>query len=213
MIGPRSSCAPRSDSTYIDDVAPLADALVTFAGDPRRVMVAGIVGDPSPVAVELDPPPGGGTAIPTLAASCIYAGAAGPQHADPAVRLAAFFDRFPERSQLTSICDPDLSGALSQIGDSAKKLVGDPCLASANLVDRSSDPGIQPACEVTDVRDAEPDRPQALTECVADGQLDCFRFVTDEHACPRTPDHLRVDIARSRAASDDTWTHVRCQLE
>src|SRR5262249_43301455 len=123
------------------------------------------------------------------------------------------FDRFPGRSQLTSICDPDLSGALSQIGDSAKKLVGDPCLAPAALVDRSPDPGIQPACEVTDVRDADPDHPQALSECVADGQLDCFRFVADEHACPRTPDHLRVDIARSREAFDDTWTHVRCQLE
>jgi hypothetical protein len=209
-IGARANCVPRADSAYVEDIAPLADALVALKKDPRRVMVAGIVGDPSPVAVDLEPPPGGGTPVPTLGPSCVFATM---QHADPAVRLAAFMDRFPGRSQLTSICDPDLSGALSQIGDTAKKLVGDPCLAPAQLVDRSPDPGLQPACEVTDVRDAAPDRPQTLPECVVDGQLDCFQFVADAHACPDTADHLRVDIARSHEATDDTWTHVRCQLQ
>src|SRR6185295_13040065 len=162
------------------------------------VMVAGIVGDPAPVAVELAPPPGGGTPIPQLAASCMFQGATGPQRADPAVRLAAFLDAFPGRSELASICSADLSGPLDAIGDSAKKLIGDPCLDSTRLMDASPDPGLQPACEVSHVRDSAPRDPFVLPEC-APGAADCYQIVSDPAACPSAPENLRVRFQRRTA--------------
>jgi hypothetical protein len=211
--GTYADCGPRTDSTYIDDVAPFVDALVALKGDERRVMVSGVVGNPTPVAVELAAPPGGGSPIPQLAPSCSYTGGStGMETADPAARLAAFLDHFPGRTQISSICDPDLGGALTQIGDTAKKLVGDPCIDTTHLLDSSPDPGIQPACEVVDVRDAAPDAPVSIPPCVAAGGLDCFELVADVRACPSSTDHLRLSLQRSRAVADDTWTHVRCQL-
>jgi len=210
--GKRSHCVPFAASPYLDDVTPFVDELVSLKGDARRVMVAGIIGDPTPVAVELRPPSGETVAIPQLVPSCVYDGPSGSQHADPAVRLAAFLDRFPGRSQRTSICNPDLSGALSQVGETAKQLVGSSCIDISYLADSSADPGLQPACEVTDVRDAAPGEPLAIPACGAGIATDCFTFVEDPRACPTTADHLRLQIARSHQASDDTWTHVRCQV-
>jgi hypothetical protein len=210
--GPHNHCVPFAASPYVDDVTPFVDELVALKGDPRRVMVAGILGDPTPVAVELRPPIGEVIPVPQLAPSCVYDGPRGSQHADPAVRLAAFLDRFPGRSQRTSICNPDLSGALSQVGETAKQLVGNSCLDLAYLADSSTDPGLQPACEVTDVRDAAPGEPLPIPACGDGVTADCFEFVEDPRACPTTSDHLRLQITRSHQASDDTWTHVRCQV-
>ncbi|MDB4956648.1 MAG: hypothetical protein JWO36_4217 [Myxococcales bacterium] len=209
--GVKSGCAPRVPATYISDVQPFTDFLITLKGDPRKVMVAGIVGDPAPVAVALASPPGGGSPIPVLQASCVFTGTNGTQTADPGVRIATFLDGFPGRSKRTSICDPDLTGALAEIGHSTKQLVGDPCLDTTNLADSSSAPGIQPACEVVDIRDSAPDAPTSLPPCVA-GATDCFEIVNDAAACPATADHTRVRMHRAAAVSDDTWTHVRCQL-
>ena len=72
--GDKSNCRPREASPYIDPVQPFADFLVNLKGDEREVMVAGVVGDPTPVSVVLEPPPGSATPIPTLAHSCTYDG-------------------------------------------------------------------------------------------------------------------------------------------
>jgi hypothetical protein len=198
--GAKTNCHPRPASPYIEEVAPFADFLVSLKSDERKVMVAAVVGDPSPVAVELAAPPGGGTPIPTLSHSCTYAGPSGPQTADPAVRLAAFLDAFPGRSHLSSICNDDLSGAVTDIGASAKRLMGDPCFSTSVFAD---------TCDVTEVRDSAPDAPTHLPSC-SDGSPDCFEVVADAAACPSS-DHQRIVIHRSAAAAPDTWTHVRCQ--
>ena len=197
-VGTKTHCHPAAPSQYLDDVQPFADFLVSLKGDARKVMVAGVVGDPSPVAVELRPPQGSTTPEPALAHSCTYGGM---QTADPAVRLAAFLDAFPGRSRLTSICNPDLSDALGDIGRSAKALMGDPCLTADVLPE---------TCEVTDVRDSAPDDPVHLPRC-ADGGTTCFDLVADASACPNTPEHLRVQIQRGVEPTADTWTHIRCQ--
>ena len=116
------------------------------------------------------------------------------------MRLAAFLDAFPGRSRLTSICNPDLSGAVGDIGLSAKQLMGDSCLTADVLPD---------SCEVTDVRDSAPDDPIRVPRC-ADGGTTCFDLIPDAAACPNTPDHLRVQIHRGVDPSADTWTHIRC---
>ena len=205
--GAKTGCVPRDSSAFIEDVVPFAQFLRDLKGDERKIMVAGIVGDPGEVSVEVVSANGAAPA-PQLAPGCTDGSGS---TADPAVRLSAFLDQFPERSQLTSICAGDLSNPLHEIGQSAKKLVGDPCLDTALLADSSPEPGIQPACEVSDVRDIAPDAPTALARC-ATGAGDCYDLVADPTACPATSDHLRVRVTRSHAPSDDTWTHVRCQL-
>ena len=212
--GPKSGCVPRADSLFVEDVQPFVDALLAAKPDPRHVMVAAIAGDPEPFALEVAAPPGGGTAQPRLAHSCQFTGAGGPEVADPAVRLSAFLDAFPGRSELTSICSASLAAPLVTIGATAKKLVGDPCLDAPLLADASSDPGLQPACEVIDIRDSDPDRPQALPRCEpgATGAADCFEIVSDPAACPSAPENLRIQLRRAAPVTDDTWSHVRCQL-
>lgn len=207
--GAKTGCAPRTTAPLLAHIEPYIDALDDIKNyDPRMVMVAGVVGPPEPFEVTLAQV--NGQTAPVLAPSCTFAGAGGPETAAPAVRLAAFLDAFPGRSQLTSICDADLSGALSQIGASAKKLVGDPCLDAADLADASPDPGLQPACEVFDIRDATPTTPTHLPACGAT-TTDCFEITADARSCPTAPENLRVRIHRSATPTADTWTHVRCQ--
>jgi hypothetical protein len=204
--GVKTGCAPRASSALVEDVQPFVDALLAARPDPRMVMVAAIVGDPAPFALELRAPPGGGTPQPALAHSCTFPSST--VVADPAVRLAALLDAFPGRSELTSICAGELGAPLA---GAARKLVGDPCLDAPGLADTSPDPGLQPACEVIDVRDSAPREPRTLPGC-APGATDCFEIVSDAAMCPTAPDHLRVRFQRSAAVADDTWTHVRCQL-
>jgi hypothetical protein len=207
--GPKTGCAPRASSTLVEDVQPFVDALLAAKPDPRTVTAAAIVGDLAPFALELRAPPGGGPPQLALAHSCQFQGTGSPPVADPAVRIAAFLDALPG-SQLTSICSTDLGPAVTAASGAVKKLLGDPCL-DAPLADASPEPGLQPACEVVDVRDAVPDQARALPGCAA-GAADCFEIVSDEAACPDTPDHLRVRFQRTTEVTDDTWSHVRCQL-
>src|SRR3569623_1651887 len=74
------------DAAYLADVQTLAEGLQGLKADPSLVMVAAIVGDPSPFEIELRAPLGSATPIPALAHSCQYAGNEGPTEADPAVR-------------------------------------------------------------------------------------------------------------------------------
>jgi len=209
--GMKSGCVPRAPgpNALLDDVGPFASQLVAVKGDDRMVMVAGIVGDPTQVEVDFAPPPGGGTAIPTLMPSCTYTGPnAQMQHADPAVRIASFLELFPDRSTLTSICDADLSVALDNIGHSAKQLMGDPCIDTSQLADLAPEPGVQPACELVDIRDSAPDRTVTIPACGGSG--DCYELVADPRACPSTTDHMRLQIRRTSDVAADTWTHLRC---
>ena len=68
-------------------------------------MVAGIIGNPSPVSVILN------DGEPKLEASCV----GGSGDADPGVRLNGFLEQFPERNTVTTICDEDLSDGLAGI--------------------------------------------------------------------------------------------------
>ena len=206
-LGPRTDCTARADSTLVEDVQPFIDALLATKNDPRMVMAAAITGDLEPFAIEMRVLNGS----PELAVghSCTFSTPGGPAVADPGVRLATFLDAFPGRAQLASICSSDLSAPLLMIGDTAKKLVGDPCIDTVNLLDTSSEPGTQPACEVVDTRDSQPDAPTPLPLCNFDS-TDCFELVADATACPATEDHLRVSLRRT-TVTDDTWTSVRCQ--
>jgi hypothetical protein len=211
-VGTKSHCTAATASPYIDDLNPFIDAVLATKPDARMLMTAAIVGDPSPVQVELRTPPGGGTPIPSLSHSCAFTAPDGTAVADPAVRIAGFLDSFEPRSSLTSICSADLTNPLAIIGSSAKKLMGDTCLDTSKLADTSAESaGVQPSCEVADIRDSMPNAPTVLPLC-SSGAPDCFEVVADLAACPATDDHLRVKIHRASAVADDSWTYIRCQL-
>lgn len=208
-VGDKRGCRPRDGVQLIESVDALAGAVLGGKRDPRQVMVAAIAGDPEPVRVQLEALPGGPVAM--LAPSCAFDGPTGGQHADPGVRLAGFLRAFPGRAQLTSICSADLTAPLDAIGATAKRLIGDPCIDTRELADASADPGVQPACDVVDVRDAAPGDPRSLAMCGGDGATDCYAMVADPVACPASDDHLRIVFRRTTAVAPDTWTHVRCQ--
>ncbi|MBA3457478.1 MAG: hypothetical protein H0T42_30635 [Deltaproteobacteria bacterium] len=90
QIGTKSDCASNPTSAYINDVTPYRTFLNALKGDTRKVVVAGIMGAPTPYQVELRTPPGGGTGTIALAHSCAYNGASGLEVADPPARLQAF---------------------------------------------------------------------------------------------------------------------------
>lgn len=210
-VGTKSDCTAATASPYIDDLNPFVDAILAAKSDARMVMTAAIVGDPTPVAVQLRQPPGGGNPQNALAHSCTVDTPAGTAVADPAVRIAGLLESFPGRSQLTSICSGDLTNPLQMIGDSAKKLMGDTCLDTATLADTSTEEGVQPSCEVADIRDSAPGAVTMIPLC-SSGAPDCYEFVADAASCPSTADHLRVKIRRSATVADDSWTYIRCQL-
>lgn len=195
QTGPKADCYASTTSTLVDDVQPYVDMLVDLKqGDPYRVMVAAIVGDPASVRVELRVPPGGGTMVPALAHAC----SSSLGIADPAVRIAQLVDAFHNRGVVTSICDGQLELPLTSIGYTAKKLMGDPCIDAALVPSSCS------------VMDGPLGQERVMTACESSGSTDCWRIVPDESSCATSPGQLRLEVARTRTASSDTYAHLRC---
>jgi hypothetical protein len=208
-LGEKTNCVASSDS-LIADVQQFGETLVAFKGDPRKVMTATIGGP----ATSLTVIPGTGPFSDSffIEPSCSYSvpGQNFDSEAVAGFRLAEFANLFPGRSTFTSICDPELAAPLQQIGGTAKRLVGDPCLDTTALVDASPDPGVQPVCEVVDTRDSNPGAPTVLPPC-AETTGDCYEVLADPVACPFSEDHLRLQLRRAEV-TDDLWTSVRCQV-
>jgi hypothetical protein len=172
---------------------------------PERLTVASIVGDPSPVAVELRSI--NGMSIPALAHACSYQSSTGPQVADPAVRTGAFVDAFASRGVRASACTAEYAPALAQISMAIKRSLGIACIDTSRLADSLADPGVQPACEARDVRADGTATP--LPRCPGAG--DCFDLVADPIACVETADHARVVVTRTQPSAADTRVEVYCE--
>lgn len=124
QVGAKSACSSNESSTLLTRVGDYATFLRGLKPDPCQVIVAGIVGPPTPVEVELRMPPGSSMSVQALRASCVYTGATGEERADPAVRLQLFLDQFPGRTTSTTICQQDLSGGLAQIAALLRDSIG-----------------------------------------------------------------------------------------
>jgi hypothetical protein len=209
--GGKADCAPREDSDLVEPVASYVDFLRQREPDPGRVVVAGIVGEAGPVAVEQR----GTEEDPAwqLAPSCTTADGG---KADPAIRQRAFIDAFASRSTAQTICpaDGDLSGALSVIGQLVSQVLGSPCIPGRLFDGDEQAAGVQPICEVSEVQfRGEPgERERALPPCSADGPDPCFRFELDAQAC-RSETHVQLVVERSAPLPPElTWV-VRCLLD
>ena len=222
-IGPKGQCHPADDSAYLTKIADYVTFLKGLKSDPRKVIVAGIMGTTDPFAVELRVPQGGGAAIPALAHSCTYIGAdingdgvPDPEVADPPIRMQFFLDQFPNRSTFVSICQKDLSGGLAQIGDLLKTVIGDPCIEGKLADADPNTPGTQYDCSVSVVTNQFQTNQQEkiLPACPAagPGADPCWHIITDAANCPNSQ-HLVLKIEHQDALSTDAHILANCVTE
>lgn len=211
QIGVKDQCHPDDASQYLQTVSKYVKFLQDLKpDDPKKIVVAGILGVTDPFAVEMRQINGQSQAA--LAHSCTYNSPTGPQVADPPVRIQFFLDQFPERSTSTTICQADLSGGLQQIGELVKAAVGDPCIESPNLHDRDpATPGIQPECSVSSILNFGKANAMEtiLPECTGSVTTNCWHIIQDTAACPMPP-NLILKVEFSTAQPDGTQIVANC---
>ncbi|HWN66917.1 MAG TPA: hypothetical protein VNM90_04710, partial [Haliangium sp.] len=195
--------------------------------DPTKVIVAGIVGldpggpDEPLVAVQEERVSG---PIFDLEPACVLTDSSGSggerviTSAAPAVRLRAFFDAFPERNAVTSICAEDAGNALDDVGTLVAGAVGRRwCLDSA--VDLAPGvPGVQDACQIREQRyegdEVVDDTP--LDKCAsatpAPDELPCWQLVSESDRCDGETS-VELVIRRAGAPADGALIDVSCNAE
>lgn len=202
-LGPRVDCVPRTNSQFMYNVNEYADFLKGLKSDPGQIIVAGIIGNTEPVNVGSD------DGEPVLDPSCV----SGAGEADPGIRLNAFLEAFPNRNTSTTICNDDLSDALTVIAELLAKVIGNPCMEGDLVLDTEG----QPDCTVADVRNLNQDGQEEtiLAECDAGiTNLPCYHFVKDTEQCSSIetfPTQLTLVIERGAAdVPNNTTVVARC---
>jgi hypothetical protein len=216
--GSYSNCEPAPDSpdAYIWHPDHYVDFLKDLKNNEQSVIVAGIIGNPTPVNVTLNT-----DGDPTLDCSC---GCGTAQTAAPAVRLSYFMDQFPGRSTFTSICNEDLSSALDQIAQLLRTVLGNPCLEGpVDVTDTDGNPanGIQLACQVSDVTNKGEDNEESVVipRCPMSGptmpdtsNLPCWWVSEEPTICTAAsqPTQLLLHVERGGVEPDDVTVVARC---
>lgn len=223
QIGTKTQCHPADSTTYLTQVNEYVSFLKSLKPDnPKKVVVAGIMGTTDPFAVELRP---ANTGNPALAHSCTYIGGdingdgtPDPEVADPPIRLKSFLDQFPNRSTFASICQQDLSGGLKQVGDLLKTVIGDPCIEGKLAdVDPTTD-GPQYDCSVSVVNNqglanqTETILPRCTPEDASATNQPCWHLNTDATSCPNS-DHFVLKIEGQDTLPKDAHILANCVTE
>jgi hypothetical protein len=202
--GDRTQCHPSDHAKWVQSPDRYASFLRGVKGDPRDVVVAGIVGNTTPVKIGSDG---------LLAPSCTYDDGTGDQTAFPAVRTASFLAHFGLYSQ-SSICGADLQAGMTQIGALLKKEFGDPCFTT-DLADADpSTPELDPDCTVTDIQrvsSGDDVELAAIPSCnQAPGAIPCWHIEEDAVSCAytMTNPHRKLVIDRGGAVPGPE-IHVR----
>ena len=190
----KSGCHSNEASAYLTHVDTYAPWFKALKPRPEMVMFAALAGPTTPVKVVLVTPPGGGTAIPGLAASCMYTSGSNMAVAYPAVRLAQTVAQFG-RNAFENVCNTDVSAQLGVIANRVNGMIGDTCLTRSIAMPAN--------CVVTDTNSTGT---KTLPKC---GTGDCWELVADPAACVSF-DHLYINIKRGSPAPADTVTTVRC---
>jgi hypothetical protein len=220
QVGPKGGCTSNDNSQYLTKVGDYVTFFKGLKAEPANVIVAAISGPTTPYEVELRTPPGGGTAIPAVAHSCTYQGANGPEVADPSTRLKQFLDQFPNRSTFSTICQQDLSGALTQIAQLLRTVIGSPCI-EGKLADVDPDTaGPQYDCSVSDVRNygKANQTEEVLPACnntatpASSTNKPCWSIQKDTMNCT-AGDQLTLKIERNEAPAADTHVISYCVTE
>jgi len=218
QVGTKMQCHPNDSSQYLEKVSAYVEFLKKVKTDPSKVIVAGIMGTTEPFQTELRTPPGGGTAIQSLAHSCTYIGAGGAtdvQVADPPTRIKFLLDQFPNRSTFTTICQQNLSDGLVLIAQLLKSVIGDPCIEGKLADVDPNTAGPQYDCSVSDVTNqGKPNQTESIIpQCDAGMTVKpCWRINTDAAKCP-TSQHYELKIERAVSAAPETHVIVNCVTE
>ncbi len=142
-VGGKDQCVPRSDSPYMFGIDEYVEFLKSLKDDPSKILVAGIIGEAAPVVVQSQADVSG--EMRRLMPSCSSSSGS----AAPPVRLAHFFDQFPDRNSVATICDRELSDALILIAEKVNEVIGQSCFSSDIDLDPAAF-GVQHSCAVSD---------------------------------------------------------------
>lgn len=212
--GGEQECEPAgamsaSDDDYLWHPQVYVDFLKSLKPDPNSIMVAGIIGNPDPVTTSLND-----DGNPVLDRSC---GGNGEVGAAPGIRLKYFLDSFPGRNTFTSICNDDLSDALTQVANQLARVIGNPCIeGNISTEDISDAPGLQVQCSVSDVINPNTDTQEetVMPRCETDennnnvgSTFPCWHVATDLDHCSAFPSRLSLVIERN-GAEPPLGTHV-----
>lgn len=184
--------------------------------DPEQILVTGIVGPPSPYAVQWEPNPAGGPASPAVVPSCGAESADGSgAFGEPGVRLTQFIESFPN-SVVTSVCDADYTPVLRAFSPGEDERGRPPCLP-ANLQMRTDQAGNSyPDCAVTEhLQTFDSAQVIPLQACaVAPAGSPCWSIDDTDPACPNGGG--RFTVANQPLGSDSgysfVYASVACQL-
>lgn len=208
QVGAKSGCTASAASGYMTDITTYAAFLRGIKTNPRLLALGAVTAPSAPVAVELRPQVGTATLINSLARACTYQGANGPEVSDPAVRLHALLDLFPEATSRASICKQDLSEPLVALARLFLRRLGMPCI-QVPLADAAPDqPGVQVDCNVEDVVGATV---TPVPACANNPAPPCWTLATDLTTCGAA-DHLKLVVTRSQPPDPATVTNLRCLL-
>ncbi|MEZ4403354.1 MAG: VWA domain-containing protein [Kofleriaceae bacterium] len=211
-FGTKTGCVPKVGGRYLEDVQRYVDYLRGLKANPAKVVVAGILGDVDVAKIAVVGPDADDPTRPALYPSC--SSPAG--EAAPAIRTTTFLEQFPGRTSVTTICDANLTGALTDIAHLFKRSLDNACIYS-ELADR--DPavaGLQYECSVADVTDPTgPGRIETvIPECKYTGFAPpCWRFIADPAHCDDAPDARALEVVRSAAVPADTVVEVQCVVQ
>ena len=198
--GDRADCHPNAHAKWTMDPGHYIEAIRQLKPDPRDLVVAGIVGPSDRFGITK------ANNATVLGSSC----PAGSQFkAFPAVRTATFLQGFPGFTQ-ESICDHDLSPALTKISLAIANSIGSRCFLHAPADLDPTTAGPQYDCSVVEVRERanQPVEELAvLPPCDRNptGTM-CWQIVSDPADCgtTATPSHLALDIQWNGVPHDDT---------
>jgi hypothetical protein len=216
QVGVKGKCHPNDASAYVATAGQYAAFLRGVKTVPSRLFLAAIAGDVDRVSVELRAPTGTMTPLPALAHSCSYIDATmATEVADPAIRIKSVLDQFPGRSTFASICEQDLSGALMQIGDLVKTVMGQPCFAGQLLDVDPGKAGPQYDCTVDEVDGQTPAPGRSVPACNRDDasatNQPCWHLAADAASCPKA-DHMLLRIEGLSALAGDGYVTASCAL-
>ncbi|MDQ3301249.1 MAG: hypothetical protein M3619_32105 [Myxococcota bacterium] len=172
------------------DLVPVEDYvgfLKSLKSDPSMVTLALASGPPGPIDVSYE----GRQRFVDLA--CDSGGLA----AYPAPRLHRLLQHFPNRSTVTTICQPDLSGVMQQSARLPERGFPNPCFESTLLDLDPQRPGTQPECAVS-YWFPKDELEIALPRC-ADAPAPCWQLSVDGLKCPYGT-HELLDVSHGPVA-------------
>ncbi|MBI4510352.1 MAG: VWA domain-containing protein [Deltaproteobacteria bacterium] len=220
------TCVPRKEDDLAKQLVAHPQEYVTFlknlkgtgSSDDNKIIIANIVGNPDKLKVLTND-----KGRPKLEPSCQSTNG----KADPAHRLDWFRKQF-QKNTFVSICNSDLTDALTEIAELLKRAIDDPCIEGAvNTTDaQPNQPGLQINCEVADVKFSgtdEEDQKQ-LPRCpmqdentpvpstdASNPPRPCWYVKAEPTKCASKPSQLALIVDRNGAEPEDgTSIIMRC---